>query len=150
MSHNLNKWALVAAMGTALLCATQASAADVKIIFGNVSPEVGKIYASLCDSEGYKDMVKGGCAITASAEASEGVVIVFENVAPGTWGVSSFHDENENGKLDSNMFRIPKEATGASNNAVGKYGPPKFNQIKFDVHQDDVEIAIDMRRVQAR
>jgi uncharacterized protein (DUF2141 family) len=44
---------------------------------------------------------------------------------------SVFHDENSNGKLDTNFMGIPREGVGASNDAKGHLGPPKFNAAAF-------------------
>src|SRR5262249_52423123 len=55
----------------------------------------------------------------------------FQSVPPGTSAVSVFHDENSNGKLDTNFMGIPREGVGASNNAKGRFGPPKFPAAAF-------------------
>jgi uncharacterized protein (DUF2141 family) len=55
----------------------------------------------------------------------------FQGVPPGTYAVSVFHDENSNGKLDTNFMGIPREGVGASNNAKGRFGPPKFSAAAF-------------------
>jgi uncharacterized protein (DUF2141 family) len=55
----------------------------------------------------------------------------FPNVAPGIYAVSFFHDENSNGKLDTNFLGIPREGVGASNDAKGHFGPPKFEAASF-------------------
>jgi uncharacterized protein (DUF2141 family) len=71
-------------------------------------------------------------------------VFTFKGVAPGTYAVAVYHDENGNGKIDSNFMGIPKEKTGASNNAKGKMGPPKFQEAKFVV-SGDLAISITMQ-----
>src|ERR1700730_11432692 len=43
----------------------------------------------------------------------------FDPIAPGTYAVACFHDENDNGRLDTGLFGIPTEGTAASNNARG-------------------------------
>ena len=58
-------------------------------------------------------------------------IVVFESLPPGEYAISVFHDENKNGKMDSNFFGIPKEGVGASNNARGHLGPPHFKDAKF-------------------
>jgi uncharacterized protein (DUF2141 family) len=65
--------------------------------------------------------IKGG---TASCD--------FADAAPGTYAISVFHDENSNGKLDTNFIGMPKEGVGASNDAKGMFGPPKFDAAKFN------------------
>jgi len=55
----------------------------------------------------------------------------FQSVPSGVYAVSVFHDENSNGKLDTNFVGIPREGVGASNNAKGHLGPPKFSAAAF-------------------
>jgi uncharacterized protein (DUF2141 family) len=55
----------------------------------------------------------------------------FTGVAPGTYAVSVVHDENANGKLDTNFVGMPREGVGASNDAKGHMGPPKFSAASF-------------------
>jgi uncharacterized protein (DUF2141 family) len=58
-------------------------------------------------------------------------VCEFVGIPPGTYAVSLFHDENSNGKLDTNFMGIPREGVGASNNAKGHFGPPQFEAAAF-------------------
>ena len=55
----------------------------------------------------------------------------FSGIEPGTYAVSVFHDENSNGKLDTNFLGIPREGVGASNGARGHMGPSKFDAAQF-------------------
>ncbi len=55
----------------------------------------------------------------------------FTGVAPGTYAVSVAHGENSNGKLDTNFIGMPREGVGASNDAKGHMGPPKFGAASF-------------------
>ena len=72
--------------------------------------------------------------------------IVFKNLPAGSYAIAALHDENENGKMDTNMLGIPKEAYGASNDANNPFGPPKYKDARFEVNED-MEITIQMRRV---
>ena len=58
-------------------------------------------------------------------------VCSFLGIAAGDYAVSVFHDENSNGKIDRNFMGIPKEGVGASNDAKGRFGPPKFDDARF-------------------
>ncbi len=40
----------------------------------------------------------------------------FDHIAAGKYGVVVLHDENENQKLDRNIFGVPKEGFGFANN----------------------------------
>jgi uncharacterized protein (DUF2141 family) len=46
--------------------------------------------------------------------------------------LAAFHDENDNGKLDTNWIGIPKEGLASSNNAKGRMGPPKWRDASFE------------------
>ena len=63
--------------------------------------------------------------------AERQAVCDFTGIAPGTYAVSVVHDENSNGKLDRNFIGMPREGVGASNDAKGHMGPPKFNAASF-------------------
>jgi uncharacterized protein (DUF2141 family) len=63
--------------------------------------------------------------------AERQAVCDFTGMAPGTYAVSVVHDENSNGKLDRNLIGIPREGVGASNDAKGHMGPPKFSAASF-------------------
>jgi uncharacterized protein (DUF2141 family) len=68
---------------------------------------------------------------------------VFEDLPKGTYAISFVHDENDNKKMDSNFFGIPKEAYGCSNNAKGFMGPPGFEDAKFYLEENKtIKIAI--------
>jgi uncharacterized protein (DUF2141 family) len=55
----------------------------------------------------------------------------FDEPRAGTYAVAFIHDENENGKLDTNFLGIPNEGIGASNDAKATFGPPKWDDAKF-------------------
>ena len=69
-------------------------------------------------------------------------IVQFKNVPYGIYAVSLYHDANENGKFDTTFFFIPKEGIGASNNAKGRFGPPKFDDAKFELKSTDLKLSI--------
>jgi len=72
----------------------------------------------------------------------------FPGVAEGIYAVSVFHDENANGKLDTNFVGIPREGVGASNNAKGHLGPPKFEAAAFRFSGGQLELEITINYLQ--
>jgi uncharacterized protein (DUF2141 family) len=75
-------------------------------------------------------------------------VAVFENLPAGEYAVSVFHDENGNKKMDTNFLGIPKEGVGASNNARGHFGPPKYKDAKFNFNGSAQTIYINITYLQ--
>ena len=56
---------------------------------------------------------------------------VFKEVPKGTYGVSAFHDEDNDGKLDTNLIGYPIEEYCASNNARNLMSAPSWSDAKF-------------------
>jgi len=69
----------------------------------------------------------------------------FDGVAAGEYAVACFHDENGNGELDRGVFGIPNEGTGASNDAKGFLGPPKFDDAKVKLSGGDTQLEVKLR-----
>ncbi len=67
--------------------------------------------------------------------------VTFKNVKPGTYGIIVVHDKNDNKRMDFEPSGMPKEAFGMSNNPMS-YGPPQWNDAKFEVVTSPVEIDI--------
>jgi uncharacterized protein (DUF2141 family) len=76
-----------------------------------------------------KAIVKQRAPITGGTATVE-----FRDLKPGTYAVSAYHDVNNNGKMDANFIGIPKEPTGASNDAKGRMGPPSFKDARFTLN----------------
>lgn len=72
-------------------------------------------------------------------------VCEFEDVPAGTYGISSYHDRNDNGRMDLGRMRMPKEDYAASNDARGSFGPPKFEDARFDYRGGLLELSAEIR-----
>lgn len=72
--------------------------------------------------------------------------LVFKDLPSGTYAIAALHDANSNGKMDTNLLGIPKEDFGASNDAIARFGPPKYKDAKFEVDGNKT-IKIKMRSV---
>jgi uncharacterized protein (DUF2141 family) len=68
--------------------------------------------------------------------SGERVLLVFKNLPSGRHAVSIFHDENGNGKLDTNLLGMPTEAFGFSRDAKGFMGPAKFDDAAIQMDTD--------------
>ena len=91
----------------------------------------GVVRCGLFERNGWlKKVVDSATARATGATA----LCVFNKVHPGTYALSAFHDQNSNGKLDTNFLGMPIEDYCASNNARGVLGPPSFEDAKFSFH----------------
>lgn len=62
------------------------------------------------------------------------IEVKFENLSPSKdYALAVHHDANSNGKIDTNLLGIPKEGFCFSNNAMGSFGPPSYEDCKFEI-----------------
>ncbi|WP_438976757.1 DUF2141 domain-containing protein [Polaribacter sp.] len=106
---------------------------DLKVEITGMDTDKGKVFLALYNSEATflkksKD-TKGANAIVKDKRA----IAIFKGLKKGEYAISLFHDENDNNKMDTKIFGIPKEPYGFSNDAKGFMGPPKFKDAKFIV-----------------
>lgn len=64
------------------------------------------------------------------------VSLQLADLPDGDYAVSLFIDRNANGKLDSNAMGMPTEPYAFSNDAIGNFGPPSFEQARLSVKGD--------------
>jgi len=72
----------------------------------------------------------------------EMITFSFKGLDHGVYAVSIFQDENNNGKLDANFMGIPSDPYAFSNNAKGLFGPPDFDDCKFELAGSQKKIII--------
>ncbi len=108
----------------------------------NVRKE-GKIYVSFCTNASewsnngkyhfqYTNPVKGTNTYT------------ITSIPSGTYAVAIYQDLNGNGKLDENMFGIPKEPYAFSNNIVPRFSAPKFEECQFEFSKQTQVLSINL------
>jgi len=129
----------IAAITFAALTATgSVQAADLKIQLTNLGKETGKVMLNLLRNEAQMNNQEPAEASMMLNPAADGVSLTLHNLPAGTYGVQVMHDENGNGELDANLVGIPKEPWGFSNNAKGKFGPPKWEDVQFSIEEETV------------
>lgn len=110
----------------------------LEVTVKNIKELKGTIRAALYNNEKdfLENFVHGKTVKVTGNEAK----VVFENLKPGDYAVSVFHDENENEKLDSGFMGIPNEPYGFSNDAMGTFGPPSFEKAKVTLTSDKASV----------
>ena len=120
--------------GRCLLEASPAPGGVIHVEVVRLRSNKGQVSCSLYSSaEGFPKQVEKAVAHVLAPISEQKAVCEFPGVPAGTYAVSVYHDENSNGKLDTNFLGIPREGVGASNDAKGHMGPPKFDSAKFQL-----------------
>lgn len=106
---------------------------DLTVEITGMNTDIGKVFLALYNAEKTflkkHETTKGANAVVKGKKA----IAYFKGLKKGEYAISLFHDENDNNKMDTRIFGIPKEPYGFSNNAKGFMGPPKFKDAKFIV-----------------
>lgn len=108
----------------------------VVINISNLKNNKGKVFVAIYNSE--ENFLKKGYKSIKTTIKNNACQVVFKDIPNGTYAISLFHDENQNGKMDTNFMGIPKEDYGCSNNAKGFMGPPKWEDAKFQMHNKSI------------
>jgi uncharacterized protein (DUF2141 family) len=103
------------------LCATAvtvhaAETAPLSVTITDVRNADGHLFVAVESTEAGWNFKAESVAQTKLPASKGRVTHVFEGLAPGKYAVMVIHDENENGKLDSNFMGIPSEGYGFSQN----------------------------------
>jgi uncharacterized protein (DUF2141 family) len=120
-------------LSLSLAALSPAWALDLTVEVTGARSEQGHVLAAIYDSEGnwLKTPLQGE-----RVQAGARTVLVFRNLPEGRYGITAFHDENSNGKLDANAMGMPTEAYGFSRDARGLFGPPKFADAMLELKAD--------------
>ena len=65
----------------------------------------------------------------------------------GSYVLSGFQDFDSNGVISGNFLGIPKEPFGFSNNAKGKFGPPKWSDAVFVFNTPNQEVVLKLKKL---
>lgn len=68
----------------------------------------------------------------------------FEDIPPGTYAMAVIHDENMNGKLETNLLGVPTEGYGFSNDAKGMVGAPSFSAASFQYDGQNLDLTMSL------
>ncbi len=104
---------------------------ELSITINNIYPVEGDIYIAIYDNDDdYMDIEQVAFQKIAAVEG-ESQIIIINDMPEGEYAVSVFHDLDGDGELGTNAIGIPSEPYGFSNDARGRFGPPKFKSTKF-------------------
>lgn len=138
----MKKLKLFAALILCSILSYSQNSCDLHVKVENIAEVKGSLKIALYNHEDHflsKEIMSDGKAIEANQ-----IEFVFKGLGEGTYAISLYHDENDNGKLDANFIGIPSEPYAFSNNAKGMFGPPSFEECKFEVKGSAQQIVISL------
>ncbi len=128
-----------------IFIAGSASAARITVTIYGVHSNQGNVFVGLYASPA-KFLQGNECDAQKKVRASTGpITVAFDNLAPGTYAVGAFHDENGNDHLDTNFLGLPIEGYALSNGVRAVMSKPTFQEAAFTVGNEDKPVALQIR-----
>lgn len=114
------------------------SAATLTITISDIRENDGQVMIQVASSE--KEFQSDGGLNSKAASLSQrgqaGEMTFQVSLPEGVYAAQVMHDLNGNGELDANFLGMPREPWAFSNNAVGRRGPAKWEDAKFEISAD--------------
>jgi uncharacterized protein (DUF2141 family) len=115
------------------------------VVVENIKSDEGEVLAGLYTQETFMRTEAEFGAKSGKIEKGK-VILVFENVPAGTYGLSVMHDKNSNGRMDFEASGMPQEDYGISNNIFNPFGPPKWEDARFELEAPEMELVVKLSR----
>jgi len=77
-----------------------------------------------------------------AVKPTEGVCRFELPAGPARYAVAIGHDENGNGRVDANLFGIPREGWGTSQNVKPALRAPRFEESAFRVDSAETRLSV--------
>jgi uncharacterized protein (DUF2141 family) len=94
---------------------------------------VGQAYMGLYRAQDDFPVIKKQYIGKVVAISKNSASVTYTNLVKGNYAVAVFHDRNKDGVLNTNLFGVPTEEYGFSNNARNTFSAPSFSAASFSV-----------------
>lgn len=110
--------------------------ASLKVVIDSITFNKGQLFVAIYNSKsGFKHDSIFQKNITTVIDNQES--LLFQLPVGRSYAVAVFQDLNNDSTLNTRgTMKIPDEPVGFSNNRLGKFGPPNFNNISFLLNGD--------------
>jgi len=109
----------------------------IVVTISNFDNNEGKAIIGLYSSK--KDFLQKDYKSFFKEIIDKSVQVSFNDIPDGTYAVSVFHDEDSDDEFDMLFGFIPMEDYGNSNNVPPRFGPPKWEDAKFEIKEGEVK-----------
>jgi uncharacterized protein (DUF2141 family) len=133
-------------MNAPLVALAQSACAGIHVQIPNIRNSIGTVDCALFDSPvGFpREVLRSAMTVMVLKVPDTQARCDFEDLPAGVYAIAVIHDENMNGKLDTNWLGIPKEGYGFSRDATGGLGPPLFSATSFQYDGQTLNLTISL------
>lgn len=134
---------LFAIAALAGIVAAPLPAADLAVEVRGIRSADGRLYVAVHAPETKATFPAASGTIAAVQQSAHvgALRFILHDLPAGRYAVNAFHDENDNGELDTNLVGIPTEGYGFANDPDSSFGPPDFEAAAVNVG-DAGEVAV--------
>ena len=127
--------------------AGQTSCPGIHVTILNIRNSIGSVDCALFDSpNGFpRDVLHSAIRLVVMKVPNTEARCDFEGIPSGTYALVVLHDENMNGKIDTNWLGVPKEEYGFSNDAKAAFRAPSFSEASFVYDGKTLDLTITLR-----
>jgi uncharacterized protein (DUF2141 family) len=132
-------------LGFLLALVGQVQAARVVVTIQGIRSDSGYVFVALFNKpEGFPDGNYSSQHTKVKA-AVAGLTVVFDNIGAGAYAAGAYHDENNNGRLDTNFLGYPTEGYALSNGIRAVLTRPRFADAAFPVGEADTHVTLNIK-----
>ena len=113
---------------------------DLVVTLENIKTTEGMIWLALYDSEESLFVRDNSILKGIKVENIGKITVKMDNILFGTYALAIFHDVDNNGKLDQNVFGIPTEPYAFARKPKSKWRAPRYKELIFDFSEQDQSI----------
>lgn len=120
-------------------------AADLLVRVSGLAEPLGQVGCTLFAGPTGFPMDSSSARVIWLPADAKGVNCRFNDLPEGRYAVSIGHDVDGNKKVDTNLFGIPTEAWGVSNNIRPSARAPRFDEAAFSIPGDAKALSLDIK-----
>jgi uncharacterized protein (DUF2141 family) len=133
-----------ASLLAALLASGATQAADLTVTVTDIRAATGTIRVAVVNSEAAWNNEAAPVVRKALPVSGKEATFQFPGLAPGQYAVQVMHDENDNGKFDTNFVGLPIEGYGFSNNPQ-VMRRANFDEARFELAAEGGGVVVRLR-----
>ena len=135
---------LIAVLSLVALPLTLHAETAVEVQVNNIGSAEGQIVVTFFNSDESWLQEPYLVETVDAADAIDGSLMIPLTLEAGEYAISAYHDLDGNGRMKTNFIGIPREPIGTSNDAKGRFGPPKYKDAKFQIGEEATTIPINL------
>ena len=122
-----------------------AATGQLRLEVRNIAKVKGQLLISIYnEAAGFPQDPEKAFATRVHPVSSATEVVVIKDLPYGTYAVAVAHDADQNGELNTNVFGVPKEDWGVSNNVRYYLKPPAFDECQIVLQSPTLPVQINL------